>query len=82
MIALFRLLGDSPQLKANRLLFLIDFPNRNRTPMPIVQRTINPASRLTPPSIPSLSNMGRENRIAANANKLRDRLFAEKMLAA
>jgi hypothetical protein len=43
---------------------------------------MNPARRLTPPSMPMPRNMGLANRIAANANKLLDRLFAEKMLAA
>jgi hypothetical protein len=43
---------------------------------------MQPASRLTPPSIPIPVNIGREKRMAATANKLLDRLLAEKMLAA
>jgi hypothetical protein len=50
--------------------------------MPSAHSTMHPPSKLTPPSTPSAWNMGRENRTAANANALRDKLFAEKMLAA
>lgn len=67
---------------ANLLLSLIPFPKLNSTHIPIVHSTMKPASRLTPPSIPMSRNMGLENKIAANANKLLDKLFAEKMLAA
>jgi hypothetical protein len=50
--------------------------------MPNEHNTMQPASKLTPPSIPIPWNMGLANRIAANANALLLRLLALKMLAA
>jgi hypothetical protein len=44
--------------------------------------TMQPANKLTPPSMPMPVNIGLEKQIAATANKLLERLFAEKMLAA
>lgn len=67
---------------ANRLLSRRSLPHFHNAAMSRLHITMHPASRLTPPSIPMPWNIGREKRMAATANKLRDRLFAEKMLAA
>ncbi len=76
----FRRLVD--QATANLLLSLMPLPYLKSTNIPMVHSTMKPARRLTPPSIPMPRNIGLEKRTAANANKLLDRLLAEKMLAA
>jgi hypothetical protein len=50
--------------------------------MSMLHITMHPANRLTPPPMPIPLNIGVENKIEATANRLLERLLAEKMLAA
>jgi hypothetical protein len=67
---------------ANLLLSLRSLPHFHSAAMSRLQITMRPANRLTPPSMPMPRNIGLEKRMAAMANKLLERLLAEKMLAA
>jgi hypothetical protein len=67
---------------ANRLLSLRSLPHFHKQNMRTLHTTMQPANKLTPPSIPMPVNIGRENKMAATAKRLLERLLAEKMLAA
>jgi len=62
--------GSCSHLTANLLLALNLAPNNQRNHKPPQHTTVNPASKLTPPSTPNFSNIGGANKTAAAANKL------------
>jgi hypothetical protein len=72
----------APHTSANRLLDLKSLPCLYSSHIPNTHKAIKPPKRLTPPLIPSASNIGLATRIATNANKLLAKLFAAKILAA
>lgn len=71
------LLNDrNPHFSANRLLFLNHPPPKYNPNIPPLHNTLILANSVTPPDTRSLSNIGRENRIAAPANMLLARPLA------
>jgi hypothetical protein len=65
-----------PYLAAKVLLALKIAPYFHRANIPAIPTTANPASRLTPPPIPRLINMGREKRTQPAAKDALERSFA------
>jgi hypothetical protein len=66
------------QETANLLRLLRAAPPKYMPYIPKIHKTVSPASKLTPPPIPSRPNMGLANRTAPAANALRTKPFAAK----
>lgn len=77
-----RSIESTPNQSANRLRLRKASPNLHNRAIPTAHSTIRPASRLAPPEMPMLLNIGRANNTAAKATTLRAKLLAAKILAA
>jgi hypothetical protein len=72
----FNVVATTHHQLANRLHFLSAAPPKYIPYTPKIHRTVSPASRLTPPSVPSRANIGPANRTAPAAKVLCTNPFA------